>query len=173
MPDQRANDLGLEVVEQIPALRRYARTLKTTADQADDLVQDTVERALGRMALFQPGTNLRAWLFTLMRNIAITQARKAALRRKYALELIAMERQSMSPSQIDTVLVKRSLAQIGALSAGEREAVTMLGVQDLTYEEAAAATGLPVGTMKSRLSRGRSRLREMLDGGPADDAARA
>ncbi len=159
--------LGKQVVEHVPALRRYARVLVRTTDQADDLVQDCVERALSRAALYQPDTNLRAWLFTIMRNIAITQTRKEKLRRTYASERMAMDRRSESPSQTDTMVLKDSLRMMGELSSGEQQAVTLLGLYDLSYEEAATLSGLPIGTMKSRLSRGRQRLRELTETVPA------
>src|SRR5258706_15983467 len=89
--------LGGQIVDHVPALRRYARVLVRTTDQADDLVQDCVERALSRSALYQPDTNLRAWLFTIMRNIAITQTRKEKLRRSYASERMAMDRRAGGP----------------------------------------------------------------------------
>jgi len=158
--------LGDQIVDHIPALRRYARVLVRTGDRADDLVQDCVERALSRASLYQPDTNLRAWLFTIMRNIAITQTRKDKLRRSYAAERMAMDRRAEAPSQADVVVLKDSLRMLGRLSRGEQQAVTLLGLYDLSYEEAAGLSGLPVGTMKSRLSRGRQRLRALLD--PAD-----
>lgn len=157
------HQLGGEIVEHIPALRRYARVLVRTADQADDLVQDCVERALSRANLYQPDTNLRAWLFTIMRNIAITQTRKDKLRRAYASERIAMDRRAEAPSQTDVVALKDSFRMMKSLSAGEKQAVTLLGVMDMSYEEAANLSGLPVGTMKSRLSRGRQRLRSLME----------
>jgi RNA polymerase sigma-70 factor (ECF subfamily) len=163
-------DLGRQLIEHIPALRRYARVLARTADQADDLVQDCLERALSRSSLYQSNTNLRAWLFTILRNIAITQTRKEKLRRIYASERIAMERRVAAPSQTDMVTLKDSLRLLGSLSNGEQEAVTLLGLKDMSYDEAAGISGLPVGTMKSRLSRGRQRLRTLMDP-QADDAA--
>ncbi len=162
--------LGGQIVDHVPALRRYARVLVRTTDQADDLVQDCVERALSRSALYQPDTNLRAWLFTIMRNIAITQTRKEKLRRSYASERMAMDRRAEAPSQADVVVLKDSLRMMQELSSGEQQAVTLLGLYDLSYEEAANLSGLPVGTMKSRLSRGRQRLRALLD--PAEAAGR-
>src|SRR5689334_3492940 len=87
-----AQTLGEQMIEHVPALRRYALVLVRTGARADDLVQDTLERALSRAQLYQPDTNLRAWLFTIMRNIAVTQARKNRLRTTYAVELRAMTR---------------------------------------------------------------------------------
>ena len=106
---QTTNWLGDQIVDHIPALRRYARVLVHTTDRADDLVQDCVERALSRASLYQPDTNLRAWLFTIMRNIAITQTRKEKLRRSYASERMAMDRRAEAPSQTDVVVLKDSL----------------------------------------------------------------
>jgi RNA polymerase sigma-70 factor (ECF subfamily) len=163
MPTNDANCLGVQVVEHIPALRRYARVLARTSDQADDLVQDCVERALSRSNLYQPDTNLRAWLFTIMRNIAITQTRKDKLRRAYAAEQMMVEHRAAPASQSDVVALKDSFRLMKSLSPGEKQAVALLGVFDLSYEEAAKASGLPVGTMKSRLSRGRQRLRTMME----------
>jgi RNA polymerase sigma-70 factor (ECF subfamily) len=170
MTQSPSNWLGDQIVDHIPALRRYARVLVRTTDQADDLVQDCVERALSRSALYQPDTNLRAWLFTIMRNIAITQTRKEKLRRSYASERMAMDRRAEAPSQTDVVVLKDSLRKMQELSSGEQQAVTLLGLYDLSYEEAANLSGLPVGTMKSRLSRGRQRLRALLD--PTEAAGR-
>jgi len=167
MSQTSSNWLGDQMVEHVPALRRYARVLVRTSDQADDLVQDCIERALSRSTLYQPDTNLRAWLFTIMRNIAITQTRKEKLRRNYAAERLALDRRADAPSQADVVVLKDSLRMLGRLSSGERQAVTLLGIHDLSYEEAAGLSGLPIGTMKSRLSRGRQRLRSLLDPGEA------
>lgn len=169
-----AANVGAQVIEHMTVLRRYARVLVRTSDQADDLVQDTVERALARADLYQPGTNLRAWLFTIMRNICITNARKMKLRRTYAAELMSLERHLSPAAQDDVVMLKESLALVQHLSPGEQQAVTLLGIQDLSYEASAEIAELPVGTMKSRLSRGRQRLRTMIEGAtPAGDTATA
>jgi len=167
---KHAQTLGEQMIEHVPALRRYALVLVRTGARADDLVQDTLERGLSRAELYQPETNLRAWLFTIMRNIAITQTRKEKLRRSYASERMAMDRRAEAPSQADVVVLKDSLRMMQELSSGEQQAVTLLGLYDLSYEEAANLSGLPVGTMKSRLSRGRQRLRALLD--PAEAAGR-
>ena len=161
MATKTARPFGEQLIDHVPSLRRYARSLAGAKDQADDLVQDCLERALSCAALFQPDTNLRAWLFTIMRNITITQARKEKLRRQDVADRKAMAVRFRPPSQIDMTALIESLALIERLSSTEHEAVTLLGVQDLSYEEAAQITGLPVGTMKSRLSRGRQHLRSM------------
>src|SRR3984885_3825305 len=163
MSDQSIQGLGEQMIEHIPALRRYAHVLERTSDKADDLVQDCIERALSKASLYQPDTNLRAWLFTIMRNIAITQVRKDNLRRIYAVERQAMTRAYEAPSQTDTVALKDTLRLMGVLSSGEQQAVTLLAIEELSYIDAASVAGLPVGTMKSRLSRGRQRLRTLMD----------
>jgi RNA polymerase sigma-70 factor (ECF subfamily) len=152
-------DLGLGIVEHTVALRRYARFLTRTADQADDLVQDCIARALSRPHLYRPDTNLRGWLFTMLRNIAISQSRKAKIRRSYAAERMAIGSAATPPNQYHRVALTESLRLLKTLRAPERQAVALLGICDLTYQEAAEQSGLNVGTMKSRLSRGRARLR--------------
>src|SRR5258706_15074314 len=128
MPPSPSTWLGGQIVGHVPALRRYARGLVRTTDQADDLVQDCVERALSRSALYQPDTNLRAWLFTIMRNIAITQTRKEKLRRSYASERMAMDRRAEAPSQADVVGLKDRLRMMSELSSGEQQAGTRPGL---------------------------------------------
>lgn len=151
-------NLGLGIVEHTPALRRYAYVLTRNADQADDLVQDCMARALSREHLYQPGTNLRAWLFTMLRNIFMTQCRKSNLRRDYAAKLAMNGSETTPANQFHTVALKENLRLMGELSAGERQAMALLGIFDMTYEEAALHSGVKIGTLKSRLSRGRARL---------------
>jgi RNA polymerase sigma-70 factor (ECF subfamily) len=156
-------DLGLGIVEHTVALRRYARFLTRSADQADDLVQDCVARALSRPHLYRPDTNLRGWLFTMLRNIAISQGRRARTQRNYAVERMAMGSVETAPNQFHRVALTESLELMKTLRAPEREAVALLGIFDLTYQEAARQSGLKVGTVKSRLSRGRARLRTLAE----------
>jgi RNA polymerase sigma-70 factor (ECF subfamily) len=153
------SEMGLGIIEHTEALHRYARFLMRTADQADDLVQDCVTRALSRAHLYRPDTNLRAWLFTILRNIFITQNRKANHRRSYASECMAMGSDVTPPNQFHTVALKESLQLMEALPARERQAIVLLGVFDMTYVEAARHSGIKVGTMKSRTSRGRAHLK--------------
>jgi RNA polymerase sigma-70 factor (ECF subfamily) len=163
-------DLGLGVLEHTASLRRYAHFLTRTSDQADDLVQDCVTRALSRSHLYRPDTNLRAWLFTIMRNIFITQSRKAAHRRNYANECMAMSSDTTAPNQFHAVALKESLKLVEALPSRERQAILLLGVFEMTYIEAAQHSGIKVGTMKSRASRGRAHLRLLSQPGNHPDA---
>jgi len=157
------SSFGLGVIAHTTALRRYAACLTQNADQADDLVQDCIARALSRPHLYQPDTNLRAWLFTILRNIALTQKRKMKHGQSYATERMAMGTNATAPNQIHRVALKESLRLMSTLSRGERQAVTLLGIFELTYAEAARHSGMAIGTMKSRLSRGQARLRALAE----------
>jgi RNA polymerase sigma-70 factor, ECF subfamily len=154
-------DLGLAVLEHTASLRRYAHFLTRTTDQADDLVQDCITRALSRAHLYRPDTNLRAWLFTILRNIFLTQSRKAIHRRNYASECMAMGSDTTAPNQFHAVALKESLQLVETLPARERQAVLLLGMFEMTYVEAAQHSGIKVGTMKSRASRARAHLRQL------------
>jgi RNA polymerase sigma-70 factor (ECF subfamily) len=156
-------DLGRGILEHASALRRYARYIARSADHADDLVQECIERALARPHLYRPDTNLRAWLFTILHNIAITQARKAKLRHAYAEERVAAGPTATPPSQINHVALKESFRLMRALSAAERQAILLLGVHELSYAEAARHARIEIGTVKSRLSRGRAHLRNLAE----------
>jgi RNA polymerase sigma-70 factor, ECF subfamily len=149
--------------EQIPSLRRYARALTGSRDAADDLVQDTLERALARSSLFRPGGNARPWLFSIMHNLFVNQVRSAAARRT-----VAVDPERLDPPAEDhthSALALRDLDRaLAALPAEQREVMLLVGLEALTYADAAKVVGVPVGTVMSRLSRGRERLRLLLDG---------
>jgi RNA polymerase sigma-70 factor (ECF subfamily) len=155
-----------QISGHIPELRRYARTLRRQRDQADDLEQDCIERALGKSHLYQPGTNLRAWLFTIMRNIAITQIRRDAFRRRSTLYYGARSLGIVAASQDVVVELNECLALTKTLTAFERRVVGHMCLDDLSYGETARRIGKPIGTVKSRLSRARQRLRDAV-GTPA------
>lgn len=154
--------------EQIPSLRRYARALTGNRDAADDLVQDTLERALARSALFRPGGNARAWLFAIMHNVFVNQVRSATSRRTVALDPDSMEApgQDRAHEALSVRDIERALA---ALPPEQREVVLLVGLEALSYADTARVIGVPIGTVMSRLSRGRERLRTLIDG--ASEAA--
>jgi RNA polymerase sigma-70 factor (ECF subfamily) len=156
-------DLGRGILEHVPALRRFASYIARSTDHADDLVQECIERALSRPHLYRPDTNLRAWLFTILRNIAITQARKAKLRHAYAEERMATGPTATPPNQINHVALKESFRLIRALPAAERQALLLLSVFEMSHAEAARHARIEVGTVKSRSSRGRERLRNLAE----------
>ena len=149
--------------QEIPRLRRYARALTRNPDRADDLVQDTLSRALEKQHLWQPGTNLGAWLFTIMHNQNVNNVRRD-VRASAAVEI---ERVSTTlPATTDPsasrkmVELDRALAR---LPLGQRQVILLVGLEGMSYEDTAGILDIPVGTVRSRLSRGRDTLRELLD----------
>jgi RNA polymerase sigma-70 factor (ECF subfamily) len=153
-----------EVEAVIPRLRRYARALTAGREAADDLVQDTLERAWAKRALWQPGTDLRAWLFTLMHNLHVNSLKSA--RRRPATSSIAEEDAPAAAASAETGIVLGELrAALTALPDEQREVVLLVGLEQLSYAEVAGVLGIPVGTVMSRLARGRERLRILLEAG--------
>jgi RNA polymerase sigma factor (sigma-70 family) len=162
------------LLDHIPALRRYARALTGDAWLADDLVQDTLERACNKWRLWTAGSDLRAWLFTLMHNIFVNQVR-SALRRaaagtavdadEVAGELIAEDGGTAQSLDLQRCLLR--------LPEDQRAVLLLVSLEDLSYAEVAKITGVPVGTVMSRLSRARARLRALMDGTAAPAAAQA
>lgn len=161
-----------EVEALIPRLRRYARALTGSRDAADDLTQDTLERAWGKRALWRPGTNLRAWLFTVMHNVHVNGLRTVR-RMEASGGDVEEERLPAANSSVETGIVLAELrAALAALPDDQRAVVLLVGLEQLTYAETAEVLGIPVGTVMSRLARGRERLRTLLDAG-AGNASRA
>lgn len=153
-----------EVVAQIPRLRRYARALVGERHAADDLVQDTLERALGKLHLWRPGTDLRAWLFTIMHNVFVNQLRARGARPEEPLD----ESLEVAAAAAGDRLGLRDLdAALARLPIEQREVVLLVGLEELSYAEAAKALGIPIGTVMSRLFRGRERLRALLAAAPS------
>jgi RNA polymerase sigma-70 factor (ECF subfamily) len=148
--------------QHIPRLRRYALALLRDRVRADDLVQDTLERALRKVVLFRRDTDLRAWLFTIMHNVHINQVRASARLRTVALEADAPEAVA---STVDDAANMRDLSSaLARLAPEQREVVLLVGLEQLSYEETARVLDVPIGTVMSRLSRGRERLRSLLAG---------
>lgn len=160
---------------QIPRLRRYARALTGSREAADDLVQDALERAWTKRALWRPDSNLRAWLFAVMHNVFVNGVKRArpmasldAMNEDGAAEPVA----SNASAETDASLrdMRSALAQ---LPVEQRQVVLLVGLEQLTYAEAAEVLEIPIGTVMSRLSRGRDRLRQLLDeGGGGHNALR-
>jgi RNA polymerase sigma-70 factor (ECF subfamily) len=151
------------IEQQIPRLRRYARALTRNRERADDLVQDTLSRALVKEQFWQPGTNLRAWLFTIMHNQNVNNVRLAVVRES---RMVDMEQLSPMPATTDPTAsrqmfeLERALAQ---LPVEQRQVILLVGLEGMSYEDAAGILNVPVGTVRSRLSRGRDILRKLLD----------
>jgi RNA polymerase sigma-70 factor (ECF subfamily) len=148
-----------DLIVLLPDLSRFARSLTRNEDDAHDLVQDCVERALKKRALFQDGTSLKSWLFTLMRNLFISQKRRAAVDRKYLAMADEDDWYVQPGNQVAHVLLAETMRALAKLPAHERTVVMVLGLNDADQHAIAAKTGEPVGTLKSRLSRGRGHLR--------------
>jgi RNA polymerase sigma-70 factor (ECF subfamily) len=150
------------ITEHIPRLRRYARALVGDRYVADDLVQDTLERAWNKFYLWRPGSDLRAWLFTIMHNVFVNQAR----RRRYESEELTdeMPAAAVRATQGDQLELQDVDRVLSSISPEQREVVLLVAVEQLTYEEVSRALDIPIGTVMSRLSRGRDRMRQALGG---------
>ena len=153
-----------QVIEQLPALRRYARVLTGDAWAADDLVQDTLERACSKWLLWRTESDLRAWLFTMMHNLYLNQRR--ALPALPTLDLDEVQdRLPGTPSRTDDALdLERCLQR---LPTDQRAVLLLVAMEDMSYEDTARILDIPVGTAMSRLSRARTRLRVLMDREPA------
>ena len=166
--DQPVETFATRAMQYIPRLRRYARALTGDNSAADDLVQDALERALIKQALWREGTDLRAWLFTVMHNIFINQVRSAAANRLVPMEDAAADALAEpSPAQATDRLEIRDLdAALQALPEDQRAVVLLVGLEQMSYDEAARVLDVPIGTVMSRLSRRRERLRGLLQRTP-------
>lgn len=155
-----------DIAAEIPRLRRYAHVLLRDSVAADDLVQDSLERAISRQTLFQPGTNLRAWLFTIMHNLHVNAVIKARRTPTAGTtdDIADSHRSAVAPSQGDGLMLRDLERALGKLSEEQRAVVLLVGVEGLTYAESAAVLDVPIGTVMSRLARGRSRLRSLMNG---------
>jgi RNA polymerase sigma-70 factor (ECF subfamily) len=151
------------IVELIPRLRRYARALAGDRIAADDLVQDTLERAWSKFHLFRRGTDLRAWLFTVMHNVYVNQLR--ATRPTAPLDE-EMPELAQPVREIDALSLRDLDAAIRRLPPDQREVLLLVALEEMSYDEAAGALGIPIGTVMSRLARAREKLRAMLAGLP-------
>lgn len=149
------------LVELIPRLRRYARALVGDRATADDLVQDTLERAWAKLHLYRRGTDLRAWLFTVMHNVHVNRVR--ATRPTDMLEDEMPELAQRAP-QGDALLVRDLDRAIARLPAEQKAVLLLVTLEEMSYEEVARALGIPIGTVMSRLSRAREKLRAMMLG---------
>lgn len=150
------------IAAEIPRLRRYARALQGDPGAADDLVQDCVERALSRLHLFRAGTNLRAWLFTILHNIHVNSVRQQR-RATDNLSLIPGTETAAStgPSQSQGLELRDLTRALAALTEEQRQVVLLIAMEELSYREAAEVLSVPIGTVMSRLARGRERLRQL------------
>ncbi|MDH4326588.1 MAG: sigma-70 family RNA polymerase sigma factor [Betaproteobacteria bacterium] len=152
---------GPSLIALIPRLRRYARALVGERAAADDLVQDTLERAWSKLHLYRHGTDLRAWLFTVMHNVHVNQVRAS---RPTAVLEDDMPELAQRAVQGDALIVRDLERAVAALPAAQREVLLLVALEDLSYDEAARVLGIPIGTVMSRLARAREKVRVMMQG---------
>jgi RNA polymerase sigma-70 factor (ECF subfamily) len=164
---QRTERTGLQPPEReimlaaVPNLRAFAISLTGNVDRADDLVQGTLMRAIANIDTFQPGTNMQAWLFTILRNLFLSEFRK---RRREVEDADGGYADSLTsaPQQHGSVEFKELLAALATLPLVQREALLLVGASGFSYDEAAAICGIAVGTIKSRVSRARALVAQLL-----------
>lgn len=150
-----------ELVDHLPALRAFALSLTRDGSSADDLVQDTIVKAWTHIDKFQAGTNLRAWLFTILRN-TFYSARRKVRREVSDTDGIYAAQQTTRPEHDGRLALSDFRTAFDKLPDEQREALILVGASGFSYEEAASMTGVAVGTVKSRANRGRRRLAELL-----------
>ena len=150
-----------EIVTHLPALRAFALSLTRNGALADDMVQDSLVKAWTKIHTFEPGTNMRAWLFTILRNTYYSNRRKAG-REVSDADGILTEGLSEKPAHDGRLQLKDFRTAFAKLNDEQREALMLVGAQGFSYEEAAAMCGVAVGPIKSRTNRGRARLAELL-----------
>jgi RNA polymerase sigma-70 factor (ECF subfamily) len=151
-----------QLLSWVPRLRRYARALAGNRDDADDLVQDTLERAWAKSALWRGVADMRGWLFSIMHNLHVDGVRRPRL----ATQSIDDDTPeiAMAPAQGERLAVLDLQAALDQLPVEQKEIVLLVALEDMAYADVAKALGIPIGTVMSRLSRGRERLRALMDG---------
>jgi RNA polymerase sigma-70 factor (ECF subfamily) len=155
--------MSLHLIErEIPRLRRYAVALMRSRERADDLIQDTLLRAISKTHLFEPGTDLRAWLLTLMHNQYVNLVR-GALSEGTKISVETAVGLGRAPAQQSSLQLRDLNNALRRLTAEQRVVVLLIGLEGLRCAEVAEILALPVGTIRSRLSRAREALREIMD----------
>jgi RNA polymerase sigma factor (sigma-70 family) len=153
------------ILAELPRLRRYARALVGDRAAADDLVQDTLERAWSRVAQWRPGSDLRTWLFAIMHNLRIDQLRRPAVNiAAFDDEMLELPTRA---TQTDGIEMEELAAALTRLPEEQRAVLLLVALEDMSYAEVSASLNIPLGTVMSRLARGRERLRQILAGQPA------
>lgn len=150
-----------ELLKTLPSLRAFAISLCGTYDRADDLVQEAVVRAWSRQDSFEIGTNMKAWLFTILRNEFYSQMRKKG-REISDSEGLYTAQLSVHPNQLGSLDMQDFVKALNNLADDQREAILLVCASGFSYEEAANVCGCAVGTIKSRINRARGRLQDML-----------
>ena len=156
------DDPAQQLLTWVPRLRRYARALAGNRDDADDLVQDTLERAWARSGLWRGVADMRAWLFSIMHNLHVDAIRRPRI------TTVTMDDDTpevaMAPTQGERLAVLDLQAALDLLPIEQKEIVLLVALEDMAYADVAQTLGIPIGTVMSRLSRGRERLRALMEG---------
>jgi RNA polymerase sigma-70 factor, ECF subfamily len=157
-------DFRTQLVNELPHLRRFARALSGDAALADDLVQDCLERALNKSHLYDPSRPLRAWLYAVLRNLFISGLRREgrSMVVKVVDDLVDGE-DAVPPAQEERLSVELVGKALDRLSPQHREVIILVGLEEMSYRDVAEITGVPLGTVMSRLSRAREQLRGILE----------
>lgn len=148
----------------IPALRRYARSLLGNSEEADDLVHDCIVRALDQLHTWRQDGNMRAWLFSILHNLFVTQARRRHAHPAVPIETVPDDWLELQPRQDDHISAQDMLRALGQLPEEQRTVLLLVSVEDLSYAETARVLDIPLGTVMSRLSRAREKLRRCVEG---------
>ena len=169
-PDE--SDFRGLLVAALPHMRAYARSLTGSADQADDLVQDTAIRLMTAHEQYRQGTNFRAWAIAALRNRFIDLRRRARFHGG-SIEDIDTSLFAQPPSQDTIVYFEQTAREFWRLSPAHREIITMIGINGMSYEQVAKVLDCPIGTVRSRLARARAELQSAIDGKDATRTAKA
>ncbi|ATO57839.1 RNA polymerase sigma factor [Bartonella sp. 1-1C] len=159
---QSSKDFKQELLFVLPALRAFAVSLSGTHDRAEDLVQDTLMKAWAKQESFEMGTNIKAWLFTILRNEFYSQMRKRG-REVQDSDGVFTQNIAVHPAQYGALDLHDFKKALNTLSAEQREAIILIGASGFSYEDAAAICNCAIGTVKSRVSRARNRLQKLLE----------
>lgn len=151
-----------QLTEQIPDLLRYAKALTRNTDMAEDLIQDCLERAWSKRSLWNPQRKLRPWLFTIMHNLYINEISKLVNKHQHVSVDVSMIDERVDDSQV--LRINELDKALEKLKPEYREIVLLVGLEGMSYKEVAAITDLPLGTVMSRLSRAREKLKQLMDG---------
>lgn len=153
-----------DVLDELPALRRYALSLTRNAVDAEDLVHDALVRAIERSATFRPDGNLRGWLLSILHNLHVDRRRSGASAAGRDQEFAARMADNLPPNQFDNLRLAQVRRAFDLLPDPQREAMHLVTIEGLSYDEAAAVLGVPAGTVMSRIARGREALRNWESG---------
>lgn len=153
------------IIAELPTLKKYALRLTRCAHLAEDLVQDCLARALSRRHLFNSDANIRPWLFTVMHNLHVSNCRQTMVRSTFVKNQLAVASEARPAGQEHACDLNKVAGLIDRLPKEQREVVVLVALQELTYQEAASRLGIPIGTVMSRLARGREKIRALLNRG--------